>query len=121
MAQHDATIACWDTKYAYLEPRPVQADSTITTLFATPQHPSYPSGHACASAAAAGVLAGAFPEWASYFNDRAREGGLSTFYAGIHYPNDVDQGLSLGTAVAKIVLPVAALAAPQRSSHRRPE
>ena len=116
VAQHDATIACWDTKYTYLEPRPPQADTTITPLFALPQHPSYPSGHACASGAAAGVLAGAFPDWAGYFTGRAQEAGLSTFYAKIHYQNDVDQGLALGQAVAKIVLPTAALGA--NDAHR---
>lgn len=111
VAQHDATLACWDTKYAYLEMRPVMADPATTTLFPTPAHPSYPSGHACASGAAGAVLGAAFPAWASYLTDRAREAGLSTFYAGIHYPNDVDQGLALGQAVAKIVLSKAALEA----------
>jgi len=104
VAQHDATIACWDTKYAYLEMRPVQADPTIQTLFATPPHPSYPSGHACASGAAAGALKAVFPEAATMLAARAKEGGLSTFYSGIHYQNDVDQGLALGEAVAELVM-----------------
>ncbi len=104
VAHHDATIACWDTKYTYLEPRPVQADPQIMTLFPTPAHPSYPSGHACASAATAGALASVFPDSAAYFSDRAREAGLSTFYGGVHYPNDVDAGLALGTAVAREVV-----------------
>lgn len=113
IAQHDATLACWDTKYTYLEMRPVMADSTITTLFPTPSHPSYPSGHACASGAAGAALGAVFPDWAGYFTDRAREAGLSTFYAGIHYPNDVDQGLALGQAVGKIVLSKAVLGGAQ--------
>lgn len=108
-AQHDATIACWDTKYTYLEPRPIQVDPTIQTLFATPSHPSFPSGHACASGAAAGVLAAMFPEAAAQLEAFALEAGLSTFYAGIHYRNDVDQGLVLGEAVAKKVLDRAGL------------
>ena len=87
VAQHDATIACWDTKYAYLEPRPIQVDSSIQTLFATPPHPSFPSGHACASGAAAGALAAVFPDAAAQLSSRAKEAGLSTFYAGIHYEN----------------------------------
>jgi membrane-associated phospholipid phosphatase len=109
IAQHDATIACWDTKYAYLEMRPVMADASITTLFPTPAHPSYPSGHACASAAAGAALSAVFPDQAAYFTGRARDAGLSTFYAGIHYSNDVDQGLALGQAVAKVVVTNAAL------------
>jgi membrane-associated phospholipid phosphatase len=111
IAQHDATIACWDTKYAYLEMRPIMADPSISTLFSTPSHPSYPSGHACASGAAAVALTSVFPDQADYFTTRAREAGLSTFYAGIHYPNDVDQGLALGQAVGKVVLSKAALEA----------
>lgn len=104
VAQHDATIACWDTKYTYLEPRPIQVDSSIQTLFATPPHPSFPSGHACASGAAAGALAAMFPDAAAQLSSRAKEAGLSTFYAGIHYDVDVEQGLALGEAVAKKVL-----------------
>jgi membrane-associated phospholipid phosphatase len=109
IAQHDATLACWDTKYTYLEMRPTMADPAITTLFGTPAHPSYPSGHACASAAASTALGAVFPEWAGYFTTRAREAGLSTFYSGVHYPNDVDQGLALGKAVAEIVVSKAGL------------
>src|SRR5258708_6409942 len=52
VAQHDATIACWDTKFTYLELRPPLADASIVPLFALPQHPGFPSGHACASGAA---------------------------------------------------------------------
>jgi membrane-associated phospholipid phosphatase len=110
VAQHDATIACWDTKYAYLEPRPPQADPQVTTLFPLPAHPSFPSGHACASGAAAEVLSAVFPDSAAYFLARAREAGLSTFYSGIHYVNDVDGGISLGITVAHSVLQRAGLA-----------
>ena len=109
IAQHDATIACWDTKYTWLELRPVMADPATTTLFPTPAHPSFPSGHACASGAAGVALSAVFPDAATYFGARAREAGLSTFYSGVHYPNDVDQGLALGQAVAKVVIAKAAL------------
>jgi membrane-associated phospholipid phosphatase len=110
IAQHDATLACWDTKYTWLELRPVMADPAITTLFPTPAHPSFPSGHACASGAAGAALGAVFPDWASYFTERAREAGLSTFYAGVHFPSDVDQGLALGQAVAQVVISKSALA-----------
>jgi membrane-associated phospholipid phosphatase len=51
-----------------------------------------------------------FPESTAYFLDRAGEGGISTFYAGIHYLNDVDAGISLGISVAHFVLQKAGLA-----------
>src|SRR5581483_11108923 len=61
---------------------------------------THPATHALRARRVA--LGAVFPDWAGYFTDRAREAGLSTFYAGIHYPNDVDQGLALGQAVGKI-------------------
>jgi len=84
IAQHDATLACWDTKYTYLELRPSQADSTIPTLFANPQHPGYPSGHACASGASAAIMSTLFPNDAQLFTSMANDAGTSTFDAGIH-------------------------------------
>lgn len=104
IAQHDATIACWDTKYAYLEQRPSQADSTITPLFANPQHPGYPSGHACASAASAAVMSYLFPADAQGFSAMSTDAGTSTFDAGIHTQLDVQAGLALGGQVGQQVV-----------------
>ena len=97
IAQHDATLACWDTKYTYLELRPSQADPTIPTLFANPQHPGYPSGHACASGASAAVMSTLFPNDALLFTSMANDAGTSTVDAGIHTQLDVSEGLTLGT------------------------
>ncbi len=96
VAQHDATLACWDTKYTYLELRPSQADPSITTLFANPQHPGYPSGHACASGASAAIMSFLFPADSQAFSQMATDAGTSTFDAGIHTEPDVSAGLSLG-------------------------
>ena len=99
IAQHDATLACWDTKYAYLELRPSQADPTIVPLFALPQHPGYPSGHACASGASAAVMSYLFPADASALANMAADAGNSTFDALIHTPLDVSVGSILGSQV----------------------
>ncbi len=104
IAQHDATIACWDTKFAYLEPRPSQADSTVTTLFANPGHPGFPSGHACASAASGTVLGYLFPADSIALSAQATDAGVSTFNAGIHTMFDVQQGFVLGQAVGNAVI-----------------
>lgn len=104
IAQQDAVIACWDTKFTYLEQRPSMADPAITTLFANPAHPGYPSGHACASAASAAVLGYLVPNDAKGLTDQATDAGLSTFYAGIHTMLDVQQGFALGRAVAGKVI-----------------
>jgi membrane-associated phospholipid phosphatase len=101
IAQHDATLACWDTKYAYLELRPSQADPTISTLFANPQHPGFPSGHACASGASAAIMSTLFPNDAQLFTSMASDAGTSTFDAGIHTQLDVSEGLTLGTQVGQ--------------------
>src|SRR5207249_8937076 len=101
IAQHDATLACWDTKYAYLELRPSQADPIIPTLFANPQHPGYPSGHACASGASAAVMSTLFPNDTQLFTSMASDAGISTFDAGIHTHLDVSDGLKLGTQVGQ--------------------
>jgi membrane-associated phospholipid phosphatase len=104
IAQHDATIACWDAKYTYLELRPPQADPTITPLFALPQHPGYPSGHACGSGASAAVMAYLFPSDASSFASMASDAGTSTFDALIHTQLDVSTGLALGDKVGQQVV-----------------
>jgi membrane-associated phospholipid phosphatase len=101
IAQHDATLACWDSKYTYLELRPSQADPAITTLFANPQHPGYPSGHACASGASAAIMSFLFPADSQSFSQMASDAGTSTFDAGIHTQFDVSQGLLLGNNVGQ--------------------
>jgi len=104
IAQHDATLACWDSKYTYLELRPPQADPTITPLFALPQHPGYPSGHACASGASAAVMSYLFPSDAEALNNMASDAGISTFDALIHTQLDVKTGLTLGGQVGQQVV-----------------
>jgi membrane-associated phospholipid phosphatase len=104
VAQHDATIACWDAKYTFLELRPSQADSTITPAFAIPQHPGYPSGHACASGASAAVMSYLFPSDAAALNSMASDAGTSTFDALIHTQLDVSTGLTLGGQVGQQVV-----------------
>ena len=104
IAQHDATLACWDSKYTYLELRPPQADPTIVPLFALPQHPGYPSGHACASGASAAVLSYLFPADAAAITAMANDAGTSTFDALIHTQLDVSVGNKLGGQVGQQVV-----------------
>ena len=103
----DAVIGCWDAKYYYMFLRPSMADPSITRVpglpgfpYGLPNHPSYPSGHSCVSAAAARVLATYFPEHAATLNEQVSEAGRSRVVGGIHYPSDVAAGQALGRAVA---------------------
>jgi membrane-associated phospholipid phosphatase len=104
IAQHDATLACWDAKYTFLELRPPQADATIVPLFALPQHPGYPSGHACASGASAAVISYLYPADAQALQAMATDAGNSTFDALIHTQLDVNTGLTLGNQVGQQVV-----------------
>ncbi len=100
-AMMDAMIGCWDAKYFYWTLRPSQADPGITLSFGLPNHPSYPSGHSCVSAAAATVLKDIFPARGAELDGWVVEAGLSRMYAGIHYRFDITAGQDLGQAVAR--------------------
>jgi hypothetical protein len=80
------------------------ADPTIVPLFALPQHPGFPSGHACASGAASAVLSYRFPNDAQSFSAMAQDAGNSTFYALIHSMYDVAQGFVQGGQVGQSVV-----------------
>jgi hypothetical protein len=101
MATMDANIACHDAKYTYWLIRPYRADPAIITR---PQHPSYPSDHACASGTSAYVLGGLFPADAERLAALADEAGESRLYAGIHYRFDKDAGLRIARQVAALAL-----------------
>lgn len=101
IAMMDAGIACWACKYKYWLLRPVQADPRIKPLMATPFFPSYVSGHASFSSAAADILSAVWPKRKQHFQDLAKEATLSRVTAGIHYRFDCDEGNKLGVEVAR--------------------
>lgn len=108
MAGFDVANACFDAKFAYYLIRPTQVDPLIKlSLGSLPNHPSYPSGHSCFTAAYATVLANAFPQESERFKAMVKEAGLSRMYAGLHYRFDCDVGRDLGQQVAEYVLSVA--------------
>ncbi|MGH8436988.1 MAG: phosphatase PAP2 family protein [Pseudomonas sp.] len=103
-AMFDAFIGCWDSKYYYWYVRPSQANPEIPLAIGLPNHPSYPSGHSCQSAAAARVLSQFFPSHTTELNTMVGDAGLSRILAGIHYRFDVTAGQFLGRAVADWVI-----------------
>jgi len=102
IAAYDATAACWDAKYTYWRIRPFMLG--VNTLFPTPNHPSYPAAHGSLSGAISAVLAYLFPHDAVALNALGDEAGESRLWAGIHFRSDIDTGLALGRAVAKLVI-----------------
>ena len=99
-AAFDAQIDCFLTKYTWWFRRPAQVNSSITTAFATPNHPSYPSGHSCISSAFGAVLADAFPSERAGLDALVEEAGMSRIYAGIHYRFDIVDGQGIGRRAA---------------------
>lgn len=132
VAMADAGIAAWDVKYTDSFWRPMTAihnagtDGNILTteddswvpLLATPNHPSYVSGHSTFSSAGAAALRGilgsdqvsvtltsdGITRSFTSLSDMAMEAGMSRIYGGIHFNFDNTDGLALGTAIGDGVL-----------------
>ncbi len=114
IAQADAGVSCWDAKFTYWYPRPVNAirdsglDPGWEPYLRTPLFPSYTSGHASYSGAASEVLAHLFPDQADELRAEAEEAARSRLYGGIHYPMDNEVGLAAGREIGRMVLARAA-------------
>lgn len=109
VAMMDASIACWHAKYTWWVQRPFTAihahlDKTFVPYLVTPPHPSYISGHATVSGAAAEILKHFFPEEAHRIDGWAEEAAQSRLYGGIHFRFDNEAGLDVGRLVGKAVL-----------------
>jgi hypothetical protein len=101
MAMMDGGISCWDAKYFYHYPRPIQLIPGYKTIAGTPNFPSYTSGHSVFSAAGAEVLAYMFPLEAERVRAWALEAAESRIYGGIHWRFDAEVGTTQGIQVAK--------------------
>lgn len=104
VAWYDAVVACWDAKYTYWTARPFHLDPTLTTVFPTPNYPSYPSGHSCVSTAISEIIAHEFPYYADTIRARAADARESRVAAGIHFRFEIEDGKEIGLAVAQKVL-----------------
>jgi hypothetical protein len=107
LVQYDGMIASNDGKYTYWTIRPAQQDPALTTVFPSPNFPSYPSNHSLLSAARAEVLAYLFPDDAAYLRARGEDAGLSRLWAGIHFRSDHTVGAAMGRAIAAKLIAIA--------------
>lgn len=107
MAMMDAGISCWDAKYFYHYPRPINQIPNFKTIAGTPNFPSYTSGHSVFSAAAAEVLTYVFPQENDLFRNWALEAAISRVYGGIHWSFDAKVGTKQGIDAAGYTLAVA--------------
>ena len=121
VAEADAFIGCWNTKYQYDLLRPFTyirkvIDPKWTALLITPPFPEYPSGHSTNSAAAAFVLTSMFGENYAFedttpqadglaprkfasFAAAAKEAAESRLYGGIHFRAAIERGLDQGRCI----------------------
>jgi hypothetical protein len=134
VAGGDAMIGCFDAKYHYLSWRPLHAihradtdgnsltapDPTWQPLSPTPNHPEYPSAHACHTTAIAEALESFFgPGRTSFsldslvtgetryydrFKDAAEEVNNARVWAGFHFRYADEDGSKLGRKVARFVV-----------------
>ena len=134
VAGGDAMIGCFDAKYHYLSWRPLHAirradtDGTPLTaadpawqpLLPTPNHPEYPSAHACHTTSIAEALESFFGqsdvpfsldslvtgETRSYdrFKDAVEEVNNARVWAGFHFRYADEDGSKLGRKVARFVV-----------------
>jgi hypothetical protein len=134
VAQADAIIGCWDSKYIEAYWRPVTAirdpgddgnaattaDPNWMPYIVTPGHPEYPSGHSCASGAAGEILAEAFGDRTTFtaendllpgvvrkyrsFSSALEEVKNARIYSGIHFRTACDIGQQLGINVARYIM-----------------
>ncbi len=127
----DAFIATWNAKYTYWSIRPVTAIREWENIggnpnpvynpswlpnIVTPPFPSYTSGHAAESAAAARVLQFLFPdngdasgiagqpEALGSIDLIANEVARSRMIGGIHFRSDNEQALILGRRIAGLAI-----------------
>ena len=104
MSIMDAGIVCWDAKYFYFNPRPMQIDTRIKTDIGLPNFPAYISGHSTFSGAASTVLGYIIPTKAQQFIDMAKEASVSRMYGAIHFRSDCEVGLTTGNKVGSYAI-----------------
>ncbi|WP_254447802.1 PEPxxWA-CTERM sorting domain-containing protein [Sphingomonas sp. ID1715] len=126
----DALIAGFDAKYTYNFWRPVTAiregdndgvdgtvgDANWESLFAAPNHPSYPSTHSLQSGAASAVLLALVKDQAfcnqigpdmrcfDGIADAAQDAANSRLWGGIHFRFDNEIGLATGQTIGRWAL-----------------
>ncbi|HET9318103.1 MAG TPA: vanadium-dependent haloperoxidase [Vicinamibacteria bacterium] len=133
VAGGDAMIACFDAKYHYLSWRPLHAiqradtdgnpltepDPSWQPLRPTPNHPEYPSAHACHTTAITVALERFFGTNAVPFSldslvtgetrhydrlkDVVKEVNNARVWAGFHFRNSDNDGSALGRKVGRFV------------------
>jgi hypothetical protein len=126
IAIYDAFVGCWAEKFRYNYVRPETVINKYVSpgwepYIQTPPFPSYTSGHATISAAAAESMTYWFGDSLSFsdtsslefgiksrqitsFRAAAREAALSRLYGGIHYRFDNESGNEAGKRLGEFIV-----------------
>jgi len=134
VAGGDAMVGCFDAKYHYLSWRPIHAiqradtdgnahtapDRAWQPLLPTPNHPEYPSAHACHTTAIAETLESFFgpgrlrfsldslvtgeTRYYTRFAEVVAEVNNARVWAGFHFRYSQEDGSRLGRNVARFVV-----------------
>ncbi len=100
-ATYDATIAAWETKYAYNRPRPFIADKRIKAYTLKPTSPSYPCENSVAAGVAVAIFSHFYPAMADSVKKLAEQAIASRIAAGVAFPSDTKAGFELGKKIAE--------------------
>lgn len=99
-AIYDATVAAWNTKYAYKRPRPYETDKRIKALVTKPDSPTYPCEHSVAAGVAVTIFSHFYPHLSDSVNRMAQRAMNSRIAAGVAFPTDTRDGFELGKKIA---------------------
>jgi len=100
-ATYDATIAAWDTKYAYKRPRPFVADNKIKIYTVKPESPSFPCENSVAAGVAVTIFSHFYPAMSDSVKRLAQQQMDSRIAAGVAFPSDTRAGFELGKKIAE--------------------
>ncbi|RYY84362.1 MAG: hypothetical protein EOO15_19520 [Chitinophagaceae bacterium] len=103
-AIYDATVAAWDTKYAYKTLRPYQADKRVRLLAPVAAAPAYPCEHSVAAGVAATIISRFYPRLADSVQRMAQRQMNARIAAGTAWPSDTRAGFALGQRVAEAAI-----------------
>lgn len=99
---YDATIAAWETKYAFDRARPFSTDSRVKLYAPNPESPSYPCEHSVTAGAAVTIIEHFYPHLGDSVNRMALQVMSSRIAAGVAFPSDTRAGFELGKKIAKM-------------------
>lgn len=101
VATYDATVAAWDSKYAFNRKRPFAADRSVKIFVPEPRSPSYPCEQSVAAGVAVTIIAHFFPSMTDSVNKMAKQAMASRIAAGVAFPSDTRAGFDLGKTIAE--------------------